>query len=151
MFDAIKQELAALDRFIDLLKLEQAALVSSDVDGLIALSQKKLKLAEELNALGRQRVALLQQAGLSGDTAGMEQFLSGQPAASAKLWAALAEQARTAQRLNQTNGKLIQTHLQHNQQALSALMNAANQAGVYGPDGQSRTGLPSSSRTIGKV
>ena len=126
-------------------------MVNSDVEALIALSQQKLEHAEELNALGRQRLSLLQQAGLSNDAAGMDAWLSDKPPASRQQWKTLIEKARTAQRLNQTNGKLIQTHLQHNQQALNALMNAANQAGIYGPDGQSRTALPGSGRTIGKV
>lgn len=151
MIETIRQELAALDRFIELLQQEQAALVNADVEALTTLSQQKLKHAEELNALGRQRLSQLQQAGFSGDAAGMDAWLSGQPASTQQQWQALVDKARNAQRLNQTNGKLIQTHLQHNQQALSVLMNAANQAGVYGPDGQSRNTLPGSGRTIGKV
>jgi flagellar biosynthesis/type III secretory pathway chaperone len=47
----------------------------------------------------------------------------------------MAEKARA---LNQTNGKLIATRLASNQQALATLMAAANQAALYGPDGQAR-------------
>ena len=72
MIETIRQELAALDRFIELLQQEQAALVNADVEALTTLSQQKLKHAEELNALGRQRLSQLQQAGFSGDAAGMD-------------------------------------------------------------------------------
>lgn len=150
MLDAIRQELAALERFTEVLRQEQSALVDIDVDALTALSREKLKLAEELNALGSHRAALLKQSGLSADVAGMEAWLSDKPAAARQHWEALIEKARAAQNLNQTNGKLIQTRLQHNQQALNALMSAADQAGIYGPDGQSRSTLPGSGRTIGK-
>ena len=126
-------------------------MVNADVETLTALSEQKLKHAEQLNTLGRQRLSLLKQAGFSNDTAGMDEWLADKSAAEQQQWKALIEKARAAQRLNQTNGKLIQTHLQHNQQALNALMNAANQAGIYGPDGQSRNVLPGSGRTIGKV
>jgi flagellar biosynthesis protein FlgN len=46
------------------------------------------------------------------------------------------ELARRAHSLNQENGALIRTRMQHNQQALSVLLAAPDQAGLYGPDGQ---------------
>ena len=150
MLDAIRQELAALERFTEVLHHEQSALVNTDVEALTALSREKLKLADELNALASHRLAYLKASGLSADAAGMEAWLSDKPAASRQHWRALIEKARAAKNLNQTNGKLLQTRLKHNQQALNALMNAADQAGTYGPDGQSRSTLPGSGRTIGK-
>ena len=63
MKDTLRQELAALDQFIALLRQEQAALVSADVDALLALSDSKLKLSDQLNALARERVAMLVRAG----------------------------------------------------------------------------------------
>lgn len=151
MLEALQQELSALERFVALLQQEQDALVAGNVDALLALSQDKLGKAEQLNALGKQRVTRLQQAGYSGDSAGMTAWLDDKPAIQQQTWERLLELAREAQRLNQTNGKLIQTHLQHNQQALNTLLGAANQAGTYGADGQARATMPGTSRTIGKV
>lgn len=148
--DFLRQEQATLDRFIDLLQQEQAALVAANVDQLQPLSELKQKLSEELNGLARQRVAVLERAGFKADAAGMQAWLSKQPASAAEAWTQLRERAQTAQHLNQTNGKLIQSHLQHNQQALAVLMNAANKADIYGADGQPRTGPGSASRIIGK-
>lgn len=151
MKDALHQEQAALDRFIDLLKQEQAALVSADVEALIGLSDHKLKLADQLNTLARARITMLASAGFAADAAGVAGWLATQPQTVAHAWHQLLASAQDAQRLNQTNGKLIQTHLQHNQQALTALLSAANRADVYGPDGQSRSGAAPSQRSIGKV
>jgi len=147
----IQAEQAALERFIGLLQQEQRALVKADVTQLTTLSETKLKLAEQLQALSQARMQALADAGYSSDAEGMRRWLAGQPAGTAQAWERLLEQARDAQRLNQSNGKLITTHLQHNQQALATLINAANQAGMYGPDGQLQAGAAATTRTLGKV
>lgn len=149
--DLLQQEQAAIDRFIDLLRQEQTALVNADVETLLSLSETKLKQSEQLNAIAHERLTLLARAGFSADAVGVQSWLAGQSPSVAEAWKKLLERAQTAQRLNQTNGKLIQTHLQHNQQALAALMNAANATGVYGADGQPRTGTVPAQRSIGKV
>jgi len=155
LLDTLKAELAAVHRFIDILQQEQTALVSADVDTLLTLADRKIKQSDELRLLAQQRVNQLNQAGYSGDREGMDAWLMAQAASARKdlkkSWDDLLLAGRTAQRLNETNGKLIETHLQHNQQALAALANAANQSSVYGRDGQPQTTIPLSSRTLGKV
>ena len=149
--DFLQQEQAALDGFINLLQQEQEALVAANVEKLQSLSELKQKHSELLNGMMQQRVAMLEREGFNPDAAGVAAWLAGQPASVAESWKKLLESAQTAQRLNQTNGKLIQTHMQHNQQALATLMNAANRADVYGADGQPRIGAGSAQRIIGKV
>jgi flagella synthesis protein FlgN len=155
LLDTLKAELAAVHRFIDILQQEQTALVSADVDTLLTLADRKIKQSDELRLLAQQRVNQLSQAGYSGDREGMDAWLMAQAAPARKdlkkSWDDLLLAGRTAQRLNETNGKLIETHLQHNQQALAALANAANQSSVYGRDGQPHTTIPLTSRTLGKV
>ncbi len=151
MKDILHREQAALDRFIDLLQQEQAALISANVDALLSISDTKLKQADVLSALAKERVAMLIGAGFGTDAAGVNDWLASQPQVVTDAWHKLLQSAQAAQRINQTNGKLIQTHLQHNQQALSALINASNRANIYGPDGQSRTGDAPTQRSIGKV
>ena len=151
MTDILQQEQAALDQFIELLRQEQETLVKADVETLLAISKNKFRLSEQLNALALERIALLQRAGFGTDAAGAKNWLAGQPQGVAKAWEKLLESAQTAQRLNQTNGKLIQTHLQHNQQALTTLINAANNGSIYGADGQPRAGGITTPRSIGKV
>jgi len=147
----LQQEQAALDGFIDLLRQEQAALVAANVEKLQSLSELKQKHSERLNDMAQQRIAMLDRAGFKSDAAGVAAWLASQPASVGESWKKLLESAQIARQLNQTNGKLIQTHMQHNQQALAALMNAANRADVYGADGQPRTGPGPSQRIIGKV
>jgi len=155
MLESLKAELAALNRFLDILQQEQSALINIDVDTLLALSDKKLKLAGELNQLALQRVAQLKQAGFAGDSSGMKTWIASQQEvlrdSARKNWDDLLQATRTAQQVNETNGKLIVSLLQHNQQALNALASAANQASVYGPDGQPHAAIISSGRTLGKV
>lgn len=148
--DVLQQEQIALDRFIDILQQEQAALVAADVDALQSLSADKQQLSEQLNTLSQQRATQLQRAGFTANAEGVKTWLATQPATVKDAWEKLLTSAQTAQRLNQTNGKLIQTHLQHNQQALIALMGAANRADVYGADGQPRTGPSTTQRSLGK-
>lgn len=149
--DLLQQEQATLDGFIDLLQQEQAALVAANVEKLQSLTELKQKHSELLNDMAQQRVAMLERAGFKPDAAGVKSWLAGQPTSVTESWKKLLESAQIAQNLNQTNGQLIHTHMQHNQQALATLMNAANRADVYGADGQPRTGPGPSQRIIGKV
>jgi flagella synthesis protein FlgN len=66
-----------------------------------------------------------------------------------QAWSWLCELAAEARELNALNGKLIGLHMQHNQQALAALMAAADKATTYGPDGQQQSGV--GSRILGKA
>jgi len=150
VLSAFQNELSALSRFIEVLQQEQSALTKADLNQLITVSQEKNKLAEQLNQLGRDRIATLASLGVGGDTASVENWLKTQPADVKTAWITLLESAKAAQHLNQINGKLIETQLQHTQQALNALSSAANQSAVYGADGQTRGIQPASQRTLGK-
>ena len=150
MLPAFQSELAALDRFIEILQREQAALVHIDVHALMAITPEKLKQAELLNRLAQARVSALAALGVGGDRLEIEAWLKTQPADMTEAWNTLLTNARAAQHLNQTNGGLIESQLKNNQQALNALVSAANQSSVYGADGQPRTTYSSSQRTLGK-
>lgn len=151
MLSAFQNELVALQSFIDVLRREQNALVKADVDQLISISSDKLKQAEHLNQLARARVSALESLGIRSDRLHVEAWLASQPRETSDAWNALIEAAKIAQHLNQTNGKLIESQLQNNQQALNMLASAANQSAVYGADGQPRTTHPTSQRILGKV
>ena len=65
-------------------------------------------------------------------------------------WLALLDLARSAKRLNEQNGALINLNLQHNQQALAILHGAATQTtNLYGPDGHAYSSAPG--RPLGKA
>ncbi len=132
------EEAARLRDFLELLEKEQQTLIDGDVERLMALAAEKTEIFGRLAKLGEARGKALVAAGLAADRRGMESWLDRHPElGSAKRdWRELLALAEKSSALNQTNGKLIATRLANNQQALSALMAAANQAALYGPDGQ---------------
>ncbi|MHB1359010.1 MAG: flagella synthesis protein FlgN [Rhodocyclaceae bacterium] len=121
--DTLQTEISRLGEFIDLLQREQELLIQGDTEALLPLCEKKTALANALAALAQERAGQL-----GADTRNPS-------------WQTLLELAAKAKNLNESNGKLIGLHMQNNQQALAVLMNAANRAMTYGPDGQQTTGL----------
>jgi len=136
----LSEEAALLRDFLVLLEGEQKALAEGDVDRLLPLAEDKNRCFARLAALGEARVKALAAAGLPASREGMDSWLERQPDAARlrREWQSFLGLADRARALNQTNGQLITTRLAHNQQALAALMAAANQAALYGPDGQAR-------------
>lgn len=147
----IAEEVAQLRNFLVLLEQEQQTLVAGDVERLLPLAEDKNKLFGRLAQLGAARGKALTAGGFAADRQGMEGWLARQPDAggAGRAWQELLSLAGKARALNQINGKLIATRLADNQQALSTLMAAANQAALYGPDGQARP--LGSGRSLGSV
>lgn len=148
--DALGEEIARLQEFVDLLQHEQGLLKGSDTEALLALIENKNALASNLAELSRTRDNRLKALGLAAGRAGMQVWLprSGKDS-ERQAWEKLLELAGTARDLNALNGKLIGMHMQHNQQALTALLSAADNATTYGPDGQQQGGF--GSRSLGKA
>jgi len=133
-------ELIALRDFVKILQQEQQALVAGDIDRLMPFVNEKTRLAASLGEFADQRSRMLAAASLPSNKQGMEKWLARLSTAdpTRKIWAALVKISAEAQALNESNGKLIAMLLQHNQQSLNVLMAAANQASLYGPDGQTK-------------
>lgn len=134
---ALGEEVTRIEEFIALLQREQEFLASGAVDPLLALIESKNSLANALARLAQTRERILMELGLPTGREGMEAWLekSG-TAADRQAWTRLLELAAQARELNATNGKLIGLQMQHNQQALAALMSAVDRVTTYGPDGQ---------------
>ena len=137
----VKEESDALRSFVGILKEEQQALVAAELDRLVPLATEKSNLSLKLGQLTERRNQTLAAAALPSDREGMESWLSN-PTPVTKIalpdWKTLLGLAAEARALNQANGSLIATRLQHNQQALTVLLTACNQAALYGPDGQTK-------------
>ena len=147
----LADELAALREFVALLKLEQATLVEGKADSLTALVDKKSALATRLTDCSQRREAALASLKLPSGRAGMEAWLATAVDGAARgNWQELLPLAAEAKSLNELNGKLIGTRLQHNQQALAALMGATERAMTYGPDGQTQA-RPGGGRSLGSA
>ncbi len=149
---AIAAETEALKAFIAVLEEEQKLLISANADAIVPLLDRKTALITELGTAGQQREAALQALGVSNTRESLDLFFA---AASTELqtdWQKLMSLAQAANQLNTTNGTLINTRLQHNQQALAILMSAAgagSEVPTYGPDGHQKHG--SGTRTLGSA
>jgi len=137
----LAQELQALRSFVALLRREQSLLTDGETEQLTSLAAEKSHSATELSQFAAARDHELGHLEFPAGRAGMDVWVqSVTGSASQADWSQLLELAADARTLNETNGKLIALHLQHNQLALNVLMAAADQAVTYGPDGQQRTG-----------
>lgn len=132
-------EAAALQRFVALLERERKVLIKGEVDRLFDIVREKNDLAVQLALLSTQRGSVLAADGLAPDRSGMAAWFAAHPAASDAqgVWSSLLSLASEARELNRDNGNLIQLRLQHNAQALEALLGANASLKLYGPDGQS--------------
>lgn len=151
LLSAIAAETAALQRFIAVLEEEQKLLINGNADAVLPLIEQKTTLIAELGAAGQQRESTLQALGVEIRKEAMEAWIAKADPELKTSWQALLELAQTANRLNSTNGQLINTRLQYNQQALSILVNASGGLSddTYGPDGHKSAGA--SSRPLGSA
>lgn len=148
--DLLAQELGLLHSFVTLLRHEQVMLVDAEPDALGELAREKTDLSAQLASRAAAREEELARRGLPGGRQGMDDWIrSADGSTSRRRWQQLLELAAEARLLNETNGKLIALHLQHNQQALNTLLTAVDQAATYGPDGQQLTGA--SGRSLGSA
>lgn len=147
----LQAETQSINQFFDTLQAEQKALINNDVNALSELSQTKLKQVEALNKLASERMRQLAAAGFTANETGMEQWLMMAGDDERKIWKDLLSIAREANSCNQINGKLIQQSVQRHQQALAALMTAANQVSLYGADGHPQGGYLGASASRGII
>jgi flagella synthesis protein FlgN len=146
----LEQELRTLESFLALLRQEQSLLETVSIEALGELAEEKSALTAELARLADAREAELTRGGFGHGKVGMDAWAESTVSpVSGKNWQRLLELAAEARGLNELNGKLIVTRLQHNQKALAVLMTAADQAMTYGPDGQQRTA--SGGRSLGSA
>lgn len=143
----LNDECEALRAFIVLLEKEQQALLQQDNDQLLALAEAKTQSANKLAAIAHARRTRMGPPNANLDTSA---WIMQHAPASRAAWDEVRELAARAHQLNQTNGEVIQLKLRSNQQALTALMGAAqNVASVYGRDGH--PSLLTSGRVLGSV
>lgn len=149
----LKAEIENFAAFCDILKTEQEVLNNNEIDQLLSISKLKSEKVVLLSQLAEVRNRFLAGQNLLPDQNGMEILIKmGKlPDPNGEIpifWGKLIELAKKAQHLNEVNGIMIETKLGHNQQALSALQSAANQATLYGPDG--KTHSAGTGRPLGK-
>jgi flagella synthesis protein FlgN len=134
----LQAELVAIKAFNGILQKEQRTLVNGDVEDLDFLASEKERLIEQLSSLNQQRNQFLSSHGLLTDADGMKKLFSTDDSYSEsnKIWHELLELVTVTSQLNETNGTIINTRLQHTQRSLTALQCAAGNISLYGPKGQ---------------
>jgi flagella synthesis protein FlgN len=141
----LNDECTALRTFVVLLEDEQRVLLGQHTEELLPLADAKIQLTNKISALSAARQRFLPEG-----TDNMADWLKRNIPQGLPAWQEARQLAAHVQRLNQTNGELIQIKLRYNQQALGVLYGAAQStAGLYGANGQPN--LPSGSRTLGSV
>jgi flagella synthesis protein FlgN len=120
-----------------ILQKEQDALVQGDFENLDFFVSDKTRTVEQLTSYGQQRKDYLVSQGFSPDSEGMDGLLAveGMDTEAKTMWAELIQFAELAEQLNQINGTIITTRLQHSQRALSALQYAAGNVSMYASNG----------------
>jgi flagella synthesis protein FlgN len=141
LLQTLTAEADAVQRFVDVLQLEQSALKSGETEQLTDFAEQKSQVSITLKQLSAQRNALLAASGLSDDRAGIEAWCAMNPAEQrvTEAWARVIALASEARELNRLNGDLIQIHMLYNSKALEALRGGNSALELYGPDGQSQT------------
>lgn len=135
-FQVLNEEIALLRRFLSLLENEQQALISGANEGLAKLAQDKSELSLQLDQLDRALASEQASGGYPPGSEGVQAWLAEAPPQQQKVWAAFLELATAAKSTNELNGRIITERLSGNQQAIQALMAAANKPATYGPKGQ---------------
>lgn len=135
----MKDEIALMRDFVDLLRLEQHALSGNDAEAINASTQSKTILARQLGQIATERNLALARAGYGTDRMGLDALIATQPEAAAlvtlrdRLMAIAAE----AEELNRNNGEIIRLRMSHNQKAVGTLLGTGAGLATYGRDGRS--------------
>ncbi len=144
----LEQEVDLVGAFIEVLEAEAQVLTEvGDIDALSETTEKKNQYADQLMMVGDERQLLLSQLGFSEDKAGLEAAAHAHPALSASCQA-LLEKAQAASDLNASNGKIIDTFLGHNQQALDTLRNLTGAGNLYDASGRANRGGKGATKTF---
>ncbi|HEY9103903.1 flagellar protein FlgN [Chitinimonas sp.] len=155
LLTTLENELAHIQTFIETLEQEQQALIDNTLAELETLSKQKTAHAATLEQLARERKRLFDVNGVELSPHPPHQLVSARHLPAEQLpalqqaWDRLIQAARQASALNNTNGQLIQTRQQQNQQLMSLLQNSQNANLSYDALGQPR--LSRSSGSLGKA
>lgn len=137
LIQLVESEAMLLRGFLALLDREQTLLIAGDADGLLALTQEKTERYHQLQRIHDDRGLLLGRLRRPNTDAAIRDVLQPLPDA-LQRWSEIHALAREAQTRNTLNGKLITERLQHNQAAMSILLDAARQPQLYDAAGMAR-------------
>lgn len=126
-----------MDDLLGLIQQEQSLLVANNIKDIACVIDQKSKLISELANLAYQRHQTLGTIGLQANESGMQDWLTQNADCEVTTtWQSLVGKVQAAKECNRTNGLLINTQLNRNQNSLNVLRGPDNIDSFYGPNGQ---------------
>ena len=135
----LEQEQQHLVEIMELLKVENEAIIQRDTENMGCLLDKKLPLLSKLEQLDSQRQQLFQQiAGISYADQAFSRFIEQHPSKAIQhLWQAIKIKLPECKKQNELNGRIISIRQNNTDQILQILLgNPVNNAQTYSPRGQ---------------
>jgi flagella synthesis protein FlgN len=157
LLNALQSELHEITAFVSLLEREQQALVTNTLAELEDIAKQKAARAHQLEALAKERKRLFEANGVElsaeppHDMTGVKFLPANALNELAGIWHELLQAARQASALNQTNGMLIDTRQQQNQQLMSLLQANSSNASVLSYDAYGQAKLSKAGVSLGKA
>lgn len=146
----LQNELELIQKFVLVLQSEaQILAIPNDSEALNASTAKKNRLIEQLTHTAQTRARLLEQLGYKADQSAMVAAAANNPALQV-LCDDLISATRQANDLNISNGTIINTYLEHNQQAIETLRHLVSSDSLYDASGRTRT-LPAPNKRNVKI
>lgn len=143
---------------LTVLDSEQVALINASLEELLPLSRAKESSLAKLASMVAVRHANMAALGFAFSDEGVQAWIAdwsaadktGKASTSANaLWRELLRNTIAAKECNRVNGLLITRHATNTNLALQSLNASRRVNEVYGPDGQTKTKLPSRTLVVG--
>jgi flagella synthesis protein FlgN len=134
---SFEEDARLMSEFLQLLEREQASLIANKVAEIEAIVADKSALLQKINAVAKNRYALLNKYHFEANENGMVAWVIEQADARLKKrWDSFQQLLFKAKETNRLNGLLISKHFNRNRQMLQGLQNAMKSNQVYGRNGQ---------------
>jgi flagella synthesis protein FlgN len=138
----LAQATEAAEELLSVLLREREALGQRALEAIQEMAERKDRLIQQLEGLSSRQDTLLRHAGIDPQGAKLEVELRAMGARSlAEQWSALRSILKDCQRENQINGGIIEISRRFAEQVLDVLRGPAPDARLYGPSGETKTGL----------
>jgi flagella synthesis protein FlgN len=136
----LEREADLVQAFIVILDAEAQALTEAGTtDALSHSTEEKNRYADKLAMVADERQMLLAQLGYEENKTGLDAAINDHSGLNA-IYQALLENVQKASDMNAANGRIIDTFLEHNQQALDTLRSLSGAGNLYDASGRTHRG-----------
>lgn len=141
LMDILNKERQCLEKVIQLLKVENAAIAEREIKSIDGLLDKKLMLLSQLEQLDKQRQTFFeQQSGISYSNTNFSYFIQQHPSLDIQtIWQSIKTQLPECKKQNEINGKMIHIQKENADQILQILLGRPqNNTQTYSHLGQTK-------------